>query len=67
MCFSKPKLPKTTVAPPPPDETNEQVLEARKRERRKALAMQGRQATILTGPGGVGTTPTLGRPAALGS
>lgn len=54
--FSKPDFPepKTVEEPEPlPTEVDEDVVDSRKRERRRAASSKGRSSTVLTSPLGL--------------
>lgn len=57
--FKKPSRPVV------PSVSDEEVEEARDRQRRARVLAQGRQSTILTGAQGVGTSPGATRPTLL--
>lgn len=62
-----PKLPSLPEEPgDAPKAIDQNVLDARQRERDKARAAQGRQSTILTGSGGLTTTPVTSGKTLLG-
>ena len=56
MCFGSPKIPKTP-APLPVEATDDAVVMARDRERRRRALSGGRQSTLLTGAAGAPTNP----------
>lgn len=51
MCTSRPKPPPVVNPPPPPQavQVDQQIIDARDRERRRAAGRTGRQSTILAG------------------
>lgn len=59
MCTSKPRPPAPTPLPPPVQsvEVDQQVIDTRDRERRRQMARQGGQSTMLAGQ----VTPPTGQ------
>jgi len=51
MCTSKPKPPPAVNPPPPPQapQVDQQIIDARDRERRRAAGRGGRASTMLAG------------------
>ena len=64
MCFSSPSMPAVKPAPAIATEQDAAVQASLDAERRRRAMAQGKQSTILTGPGGV-TTPSTGGPKTL--
>lgn len=60
-------IPPAPPAPPPSSPVEQSILDARRREKKRQMAMGGRASTLLTGPGGEAGAPKLGTPTLLGS
>jgi hypothetical protein len=59
MCFSKPKMPKPAVQQIAAADNKEAYIEA-DIEQRLRRRRAGAAADVLTGPGGIPATPTMG-------
>ena len=70
MCFPSFKAPELPPPPPPPpelpSEASEPVKRAREEERKRAAALQGDKATLLTGAQGLTAPATTGKVSLLG-
>jgi hypothetical protein len=54
-----PKIPETKLPPPAPSVFDENILLARKRAKKKALAAFGVRSSTLTTPGSIPASPPL--------
>jgi hypothetical protein len=64
---STPNVPAPPPRPPSPVLFDEEMMEARRQERRRQMVSSGMRSTILTGPQGATSRPTLGTPTLLGA
>lgn len=66
MGFFIPQTPKPVAPPAPPQITDPEVEEARRRARLAEQKRRGRASTILTGGSGLGQDPSVARKNLLG-